>query len=217
MIQGCLFDMDGVLLDTERLGMTLLPQIAKQYGYDFSSDLYLRILGMHRALSRGITQKELGKDYPHDAVLTDTFSAMVARAEEGTLPLKAGVADCFARLKARGIRLALATSTGRDTVDRYFRSIPEIGTAFDAVVCGSEVANSKPAPDIYLKAAEKLDLPPSACIGVEDSLSGLKSLTAAGIRSVMIPDILPYGETFAPFVTWTADSLSALCDLVESL
>ena len=217
MIQGCLFDMDGVLLDTEVLGMELLPQISRGYGYEFSSELYLKILGVNHELSQIILEAELGSAFPREQVMTDFYETFLARAEAGTLPLKPGLSTCIQGLKARGIRMALATSTQRELVERYLQGIPELRDVFDAVVCGSDVAKSKPEPDIYLLAAKRLGLSPGQCIGVEDSRNGLKSLTAANIPSVMIPDLLPYDESLADFVTWRLTSLWELCPLVDSL
>jgi HAD superfamily hydrolase (TIGR01509 family) len=217
MIKGCLFDMDGVLLDTERLGMALLPQIAARHGYDISPSLFLSTLGMDDALTKRFLEDALGSEYPSELITGEYLDAFLCHARAGTLPRKEGLTQCLEGLKARGIRLALATSTERSVVEVYFRGVPELCGAFDAVVCGSEAARSKPEPDIYLLAAEKLGLDPGECIGVEDSRNGLKSLTAAGIRSVMIPDLLPYDESFQEIVTWVLPSLAGLCPLVDRL
>lgn len=217
MIKGCLFDMDGVLLDTERLGIKLLPQISARHGCSFPESLYLKVLGVNHVLAQRILAEALGADFPHDIVMNEFFGELLSRAKAGALPRKNGLAQCIAGLKARGVRIALATSTERSIVNVYLESIPELRSAFDTMVCGSEVTMSKPAPDIYLRAAEKLGLRAHECIGVEDSRNGLKSLTAAGIRSVMIPDLLAYDESFENIVTWTLPSLAALCPLIDKL
>ena len=217
MIKACLFDMDGVLLDTESLGMKLLPEIAKRHGYDFSQELYFRILGTNHARSREVLAQELGADFPADKVMKELFEALLDCARKGTMPLKPGVSACFQGLKARGILMALVTSTERAVVERYLAWIPALQDVFAAVVCGSEVKQSKPAPDIYWLAAERLGLAPKECIGVEDSRNGLKSLLAAGIPSVMIPDLLPFDESLKPYTTWKLDSLAELCPLIDTL
>ncbi len=217
MIKGILFDMDGVLLDTESMGMAVLPQVAAQMGYAFSQTLYLKILGTTNALSKELVTKELGEAFPFDAAMDAFLQVFLDAAQQGTLPQKPGLGPCLAGLKARGLKLALATSTKRAVVEAYIDSVPEMQGVFDTIVCGGDVGRSKPAPDIYLKAAESLGLLPRECIGVEDSRNGLKSLTAAGIQSVMIPDLLPFGPELAPYVTWQLDSLAELGPLVDSL
>ena len=107
------------------------------------------------------------------------------------LPTKKGLAECLTGLRARSLRLALATSTDRAIVERYVQATPAMQNAFDVMICGPEGGRSKPAPDIYLEAARRLGLEPGECLGVEDSRNGLRSLTAAGCVSVMIPDLLP--------------------------
>ena len=215
--KGCLFDMDGVLLDTERLHMELVPSIAAQHGYTVSDSLFLETLGVTDEMTRRILVRDLGPEYPYHRIAGECYQALLSHAKAGTLPRKVGLAECIAGLKARGMRLALATSSDRELVEVYLKEIPEFHGAFDAVVCGTDIAHSKPEPDIYLLAAEKLGLSPDECIGVEDSRNGLMSLTAARIRSVMIPDLLPYDESFAEAVTWVIPSLGELCALVDGM
>ena len=217
MIQGCLFDMDGVLLDSERFGMAIFPKIAASHGYQFPPELYLKMLGLDPETSKKIVQQVIGADFPHTTAMMELFEALLLHAESGTLPLKPGLSACLQGLKARGLRLALVTSTRRDVVLRYLKAIPEFHNAFDAVACGSDVAQSKPAPDIFLLAAKALGLSPAECIGIEDSRNGLKSLRAAGIPAVMIPDLLPCDDSFAGLVDWKLDSLAELCPLVDKL
>jgi len=217
MPKGCLFDMDGILLDTERLSLTLTLQIAAQHGYVISESLFNQTLGVTDEMTKHIFMQGLGPEFPYELVAAEIYHAYVAHAKAGTTPRKAGMAECIAGLKARGMRLALATSANRALVEIYLQAIPEFNGTFDAVVCGTDIAKSKPEPDIYLLAAEKLGLTPDVCIGVEDSRNGLMSLTAAGIRSVMIPDLLPYDESYAGIVTWVIPSLTELCGLVDGL
>ena len=218
MIRGVLFDMDGVLLDSERLGREMFLDYCARIGYPQADEaLYDAMLGCTREASCRILLDTLGPDFPAAESQHAFSSGIVQAASEGRLPVKRGMEECMQGLKARGIRIALATSTARSVVEGYIAHIPQMQDVFDAMVCGGEAGRSKPAPDIYLEAARRIGVPVENCIGVEDSFNGLKSLAAAGCVSVMIPDLLPYGERVAPYVKYKLEHLGQLCGLIDRL
>lgn len=217
MIRGALFDMDGVLFDTETLGQELMPKAAKAFGQSMDTALYHRLLGVNEHLSRQILLEEYGQDFPFDAFHQQFLDSFLDIAKAGQLPRKPGLTECMQGLKARGIKIALATSTQRPVVECYLSNTPELRDVFDATVCGIEVPNGKPAPDIYQEAARRIGLTPSECVGIEDSRNGVKSLRAAGVHSVMIPDLLPFTEELAPYVDTCLHSLHELCPLIDRL
>ncbi|MEG0049030.1 MAG: HAD family phosphatase [Clostridia bacterium] len=217
MIRGVLFDMDGLLLDTEVLGSQLLPKVAAMHGYDFPHELYLSILGCNTVLSKQKLLAHFGGDYPYEVIMHEFFAQLLQTAQAGQLPLKKGLTECMQGLKARGLLRALATSTERSVVDEYIAHTPPLQGVFDTIVCGTEVAHSKPEPDIYLEAAKRLGVSAAECLGVEDSFNGVRSVAAAGCISVMIPDLLPFDEHFAPYVHYRLNDLGQLCGLADRL
>ena len=216
-VRGVLLDMDGVLLDTERLSTTLLPEMIRQLGYEPPADLLDRIRGTNVQTCSRIYQEVFGDGFPREELNRRYFHALMQRAESGDMPLKPGLKACFEGLRSRGLRTALATSTDRNVVEHYMRYIPLLRTAFDETVCGMEIISGKPAPDIYQKAAEKLHLLPEDCVGAEDSRNGLMSLRAAHCCSVMIPDMLPYSAELTPYVDFVLHDLTELCPLIDRL
>ncbi len=217
MVDGIIFDMDGVLLDTEAYGAQLTIRLAAQFGYTVTPEMYHQSLGARGQRTREIFRGFLGQDYPHEDISRLYWEESTALARQDRLPKKPGLGECLAGLRQRGLPLALATSTNRQAVEVYLEHIPEMRGAFDAVVCGTDVTRGKPAPEIFLKAAEGIGVAPERCLGVEDSHNGLMGLKAAGIPAVMIPDLLPYEDSLEELVTYRLASLWELCPLVDRL
>ena len=218
MIKGVLFDMDGVILDTERQGRTVFLEECARRGYPQVDEVfYEKLLGQTREADCALMKEALGQDFPFDEMYDAYRKGLYELAERGELRTRPGLRECMEGLKARGIRIALATSTARPIVEMYQKHIPEMRDVFNFMVCGKEGGRSKPAPDIYLKAAAGIGIDISECIGVEDSLYGLKSIRAAGGTCVMVPDLLKRDERFEGVVDYELESLRELCPLIDEL
>ena len=218
MIKGVLFDMDGVILDSERVGREIYLNKCHELGYPQMNDkIFVTLLGKTRDEDRRLMKEALGEDFPFDEMYDSYRQELFERATQGRLPCKEGVRECFEGLKARGLKIALATSTARPMVQNYQQYIPEMVGVFDFMVCGAEAGRSKPAPDVFLKAAEGLELDIHDCIGVEDSVAGLQSQTAAGCTRVLIPDLLPCDERFDGLYDHCLATLHELCPLIDRL
>ncbi len=218
MIRGVLFDMDGVLIDSERLGREIYKEECARLGYPGLSDAQFEtLLGKTRDADCELMKTYFGPAFPFDEMYENYRGRLLQTAVDGKLPCRPGVAECMEGLKKRGLKIALATSTSRPSVELYQQHIPQLCGVFDAMVCGAEGGKSKPAPDIYLKAASLIGIPIEECVGVEDSLNGLKSLRAAGAVSVMAPDLLPCDERFSGVVDYEIPSLHQLCGLIDRI
>lgn len=201
---GIIFDMDGLMLDTERPAISLWNEAGKPFGYDISTETVIRTLGVNEDDTRKIFMDVHGPHFPYKAI-REKFCRLVEDQLQQGIVLKKGLLFLLDHLASCKIPLAVATSTDRKGALWKLRKAG-ILDSFAAEACGDEIANGKPAPDIFLLAAEKLGQDPSQCIGFEDSPAGLEGLYAAGIPSVFIKDMVqPAPEILASVWRCCAD------------
>ena len=217
MIKAVLFDMDGVLFDSERVYAKALFAIARELGYSMDMAFFVRTLGISSRECRKLYAEVYGEDFPYDRASAMLFQFIMDYHQNNAMPIKDGVLESLSALRGRGLPLVLATSSLRTVVDHLFASQPELGALFAGKVCGDEVTLGKPEPEIYQKAAALAGFAPADCLGVEDSPSGLMAIRASGAQSVMIPDMLPYSETLSPFVDHVLTTVRELPRLVDTV
>lgn len=189
-IQGVVFDMDGVMFDTERVVLDGWAYAAERSGIPLAEPLLLSLIGTNKAYTRRLLLDGLpgGTDVDRLMALESEYVQETLRI--GGVPVKPGLYDLLAVLEAKNIRRAIATSSARAHVDRNLGSAGIPDTCFDAIVTGDCIRRSKPAPDIYLAAASALALAPQACLALEDSPLGIRSAFDAGLMPVMVPDLI---------------------------
>ena len=188
-MRAVLFDMDGVIFDSERAVLEIWREIAAAFGLEGIDGVFIRCVGTNSRRTRDI----FSAAYPeHDfsAFYERVVTRFRARYGEGRLPVKKGAREILAALKAAGTPLALASSTRKETVEQ---ELDEAGLlpCFDAVVGGDQVRNSKPDPEIFLTAASLLNADPAQTFVIEDSFNGIRAARAGGFRPIMVPDMLP--------------------------
>ena len=215
MIAGVLFDMDGVLFDTERLAKEGWTQAAEQLGLEITEEFLSRLRGTNVADSRVLYKQTFHRDdYDRARAIRLAHSdAVIAR--EG-VPMKPGVRELLETLRQRDIPAALASGTSRDRAMGYLRSTG-IDKYFACAVCGDEVLHAKPDPDIFLRAARSLRLDPKKCMVVEDSPNGVAAGHAAGCFTVMVPDLSPSTPALAQLYDACVPSLLDVIPLLDQM
>lgn len=216
MVSGIIFDMDGVLIDSERQSNEGWLWAAGQLGVDMPMWLIDSFKGAPAELCckffddyyKGVI------DY-WEAKELRTQHVYKIRETEG-IPVKKGVKDIFEYIRNNGLKCAVATSTRRESAEKTLHEI-EVWDYLDAVVYGDEVEHGKPEPDIFLRAAKAIGISPSEAVVVEDSINGIKAGYAAGMRVVHIPDTIAIDDDIRKLTYMVCDDLNGLIDVVESI
>lgn len=216
MIRAVLFDMDGTLLDTERISRYAWHRAFDAMDIHIDSEhLFNSITGMNMDAIRAFCKREYGEAFPFEEIRLRRHDALVVGVENDPALRKAGVPEIFYALKAMGIKLAVASSSSEVWVRKCLGCAGVDATLFDAFMTGEKVERSKPDPEIFLRAAELLGVSPADCVVAEDSYNGVKAGHAAGMKTVMIPDLQPVTDAFAPLLWARIDSLEELPTLIE--
>jgi HAD superfamily hydrolase (TIGR01509 family) len=185
-----IFDMDGLMLDTEPLATRAWGEAAAALGVEFDMALALSMVGRNFGDCTAMVRAHYSVEYPVDALLGSWHATYDEIVEREGLALKPGVNELLDWLDAHAIRRAVATSTRRDRA-RTKLAKTALLPRFQHVVGGDEVARGKPAPDIYAEAARRLGADAADCLVLEDSEPGVRGALAAGMTPIMVPDLLP--------------------------
>ena len=188
MIQAILSDMDGVMLDSEKLYVRFWCEAARFYGYPMKTCHALGIRSLGRPFAVAKLQGWFGANFDYDLVRDKRVELMDAYVAAHGMEAKPGAEQLLQWLKTNGYRTALATATPVERAARYLEQT-ELLPYFDVICSARQVPHGKPAPDIYLYAAAQLGVPPENCMALEDSPNGVRSAVAAGCQTVLVPDL----------------------------
>lgn len=209
------FDMDGVIFDSERATMLCWQELAEKYHIPEIEKPYFACIGTTMVRTREIMLETYGADFPYDRYAKEASVMYHSKYDGGRLPMKTGIVDILAFLKENGKKIALASSTRKQTVENQLRDAGLL-SYFDELVCGDMVKRSKPDPEIFLLACEKLGVEPKRAYAIEDSYNGIRSAAAGKLMPIMVPDLLPADEEMERLAVCVLKDLSEVIDYLKA-
>ncbi len=186
MPAAVVFDLDGVIVDTEHVWDEVREELTRDWGGRYTPDAQRAMMGMSSTEWSRYMHDVVGLPQPPEEISDEVVRRLLARYAVD-LPLIPGAVDAVRALRAAGLPLAVASSSNRPLIDAVLREAG-IAEAFTATVSSEEVARGKPSPDVYLEAARRLGVEPTACVAVEDSANGIRAAHAAGMRVIAFPN-----------------------------
>ena len=209
-MKAVIFDMDGLLIDTERLYVEAFAEACERMGYECNPDIFKTCIGCNMASQDRIMKDFYGEDFDFMVSYNIMHECMDRYIEEGRLELKEGVVEILNHCKSKGYKIAVASSTVYDKVCRFLK-LTNIYHYFDEIITGDMVKNGKPAPDIFLYAAKKLGTKPDETYVFEDSYNGVRAGHAGGFYTIMVPDLLHPDDEMQTIASEIMNTLLNFC------
>ena len=206
MWKAVIFDMDGLMFDTEFLVVKAWDKVGQDLGVGKLGFMINKALGTNADKTRELFYEEFKGKVDYDQVTKLSREYIYDYYDKNGIPVKEGLYELLDYLKEKNYKLAVASSSRRESVLHHLEDA-KVTDYFDAIVCGDMIKNSKPAPDIYLKAAEELGVDPSECIALEDSPNGIRSANNAGMKVIMVPDLVEPDKEISDIIYLKLDNL----------
>ena len=216
MIEAIVFDMDGLLFDSERIVQRSWEEAGNQLGLEHMGETIYHTLGMNLAGRNHYFRNTIAKDFPCEEFAKQARIWFYKIVNEEGLPMKNGARELLEYGKANGYRMAIATSSRREYALKNLKAA-KIYDFFDAGVFGDMVQHAKPDPEIYLKACDSIGAAPANCIALEDAPAGIRAAYAAGMKPIMIPDLVAPTPEIEALLYETCDTLLGVIGILEKL
>ena len=213
-IKAVIFDLDGTLLDTEKLLFRYWREAAAFYGYDMTAEQALTLRSLTHKLVQPLFTEWFGEDCDYRVLREKRLELMQAHIDKYGVDVKNGARELLGYLGDNGYMRAVATATDTERAGKLLKKVGLDGL-FDRIVCASMVEWGKPKPDIYIYTAKQLGLEPSECIAVEDSPNGVISAHDAGCFTIMVPDMTQPDEKLNTYISAVCGDFSEIIKLIE--
>lgn len=215
MIKAVIFDMDGTLLDSERIGLKVWQYVIDKYSLPFDLSLPYRSIGLNYTSMQNLFLTELGDDYPFEKYWKCVKQKFSEYEEKNGIPVKQGFNELCTYLKANKIGMYVATSTYHASAAKELEHSGILGY-FDGIIGGDEITKGKPDPEIFIKAAELSGYNKENCLVIEDSTNGLKAGINSGIRTVYIKDIVDVPSEIADKAYAKCEALDDVINVIKN-
>lgn len=214
MIKAVIFDMDGLMINSEVITFECYQTVMKEINHTISREFYVTLLGKNVAWGKARFKEEYGEDFPFDEVIKNVHALMAHRFKTEGIPLKPGLVELLTYLKENNIKTIVATSSNRARVDQIlFHS--NLQQYFDDSICGDEVTQSKPNPEIFVKACGKLGVNTDEAVVLEDSEAGIQAAHGGNIKVICVPDMKYPEPQYESMTTKIVESLHDVIDYVK--
>lgn len=188
-LSAVIFDVDGLMLDTEAVGLITWTQACKDLGYQMTHEIFAKMVGRNTNDSNEVCFQAFGRNFPAAEVRRKKVEYGKEYIAKHGLKPKLGLLELLADLRNLKLKIGIATSTDRPLALERLNISGITKEKYDEITCGNEVVNGKPAPDIFLEAARRINAQPSQCVVLEDSEAGIRGAFDAGMIPIMVPDL----------------------------
>ena len=215
-IKAVLFDMDGVIFDTEKAYLDTWIKVFSKYGYEMKREIYISVMGTGRKNVKKVFLNIFGENLPIEDMYKEKDEILAKIIDEGKVPVKNGAEEILSYLKESGYKTALATSARRI---RTYKQVNKAGLDkyFDVIVTGDDISKGKPDPEIFLKAANKLGVMPKECIVIEDSPAGIEAAFRGNMYGIHVEDLKEADESIKKYCFKNYKNLSQIQQYIKTL
>ncbi|MEE5992909.1 MAG: HAD family phosphatase [Oscillospiraceae bacterium] len=214
MTKAVIFDMDGLMLDTEKLLARYWMQAAHEYGFPMQLQQVLEIRSLSANYAKPKLQSIFGENFNYEEIRARRRQLTAEHLQTYGIEKKQGLDQLLQYLKDSNRKIAVATATDKERTEIYLKQVG-VYEYFDTFVCGDMVKIGKPDPEIYLTACQAVGFPPAECMALEDSPNGIRSAYSAGCKAVMIPDLSQPDEELKPLLYACVPSLADVIDILK--
>lgn len=215
-IKGVIFDMDGLILDTEKLYQRFWREAAEICGFKMSREQALQLRSLDKNLAKNLLKEFFGDECDYQKLHDVRVKLMADYISENGVQAKPGVRELVSYLKAKEYKIAIATATNYERANDHL-ALAGVRDCFQNIICASNVKHGKPYPDVYLYACEMLGLEPQNCAALEDSPNGILAAYSAGCVPILVPDNEYPDEEIISISFAAADSLLYVREILERI